>query len=110
MKFVVILVLMLHTAIATAQSQSGKITGYIPYENGQNQVLIFQIQGNVSGGCNTTARFSIDSTSPKFKGTQAAVIAAYHSQADVQVLYAQTCNSWINSWDVRAVCIGSVPC
>jgi hypothetical protein len=83
---------------------------YIPYDDGSKQVFIFNFEGNVSGGCNSTARFAIDSTSLKFKGTTAALMVAYQSQTDVTVLYSQTCGAWGNAWDVRAVCVGKIPC
>lgn len=110
MKFIIFVVLCLYAALSGAEQQAGKITGYIPYESGGKAILIMQIQGNVSGGCNTTSRFAVDDSAPKFKGTQAAVIAAFHSQADVKVIYSQTCNAYGNAWDIVGVCVGNLPC
>jgi hypothetical protein len=90
--------------------QTGKITGYIPYEFEGKEVFVLQLEGNVSGGCNTTGRFAIDSSQLKFKATRAAVMAAFHSQTPVTVFYNQTCNSFVNTWDVRWVCVGNLPC
>ena len=84
--------------------------GYLPYEVDGKQLLIFKLQGNVSGGCNTEARFAVDSSSPKFKGTQVAVITAFHTQADVTVTYATACGAWSNSWDAVLVCVGAMSC
>lgn len=109
MKPFLLLILCIVTSVAAAQSQSGKITGYIPYDAGGRQILVFQVEGNVSGGCNTTSRFAVDSNAPKFKGTQTAVMAAFHTQTDVKVLYSQTCTAHTNTWDVVAVCVGPLP-
>ena len=86
------------------------ITGYIPYLNSGKAIFIFQLKDNPVGSCNTTARFSIDQSSPHFKATQAAVMQAFHSNTTVTVLFNQTCSSWGNSWDAYAVCVGNLPC
>jgi hypothetical protein len=91
-------------------SQTGKITGYIPYESGGKQIFLFQVQGVAAAGCNSTGRFALDSNALKFKATQAAVMAAFHSQSDVTVLYTQTCAAWSNSYDMSAVCVGTLAC
>jgi hypothetical protein len=98
------------SACAQSYSQAGTLNGYIPFDDGVKQILIFQLAGNAQGGCNTTARFAIDSNAPKFKGTMAAVMAAYHTQTPVTVVYTQTCNSWTNAWDVGHICVGQLPC
>lgn len=102
--------LVLASAAVAQQSGAVKVTGYVPYESGANKVLIFQIQGMPSGGCNTTGRLAISSANPKFNGTQAAIMAAYHTQSDVQVSYSQVCNSFYNAWDANFVCVGNMPC
>lgn len=110
MKSFVFAFLCLYGALTNAQTQAGKISGYLPYENGTKAILLMQLQGNVAGGCNTTGRFAIDVDAPRFKGTQAAVMAAFHTQADVKVIYSQTCNAFGNAWDIVAVCVGNLPC
>jgi hypothetical protein len=110
MKKVLFATLCICTTLAVAQSQTAKVSGYVPYDSGGRQILIFQLQGNVSGGCNTTARFAIDSTSLRFKSTQAALMAAFHTQSNVTVAYSQTCSAWSNSWDIAHLCVGIVPC
>jgi hypothetical protein len=110
MKKALFATLCLCTTLALAQSQTAKVTGYIPYDNGGRQIFLFQLQGNVSGGCNTSSRFAIDSSALRFKSTQAAVMAAFHTQTDVTVSYSQTCSAWGNSWDIAHVCVGSLPC
>jgi hypothetical protein len=99
------------TMPAFAQSrQTGKIIGYIPYENASNANLIFQIENNVSGTCNTTARFAMSGPTEKYKTTVKAVMVAFHTKTEVTVLYSPSCNSWGNAYDVIAVCVGPVPC
>ncbi|PUE41087.1 hypothetical protein B9Z49_21190 [Limnohabitans sp. 2KL-51] len=110
MKKHLVAILCCFAAVASAQFQTAKVTGYIPYESGGRQIFIFQLEGNASGGCNTTSRFAVDSNSLKFKGTQAAIMASFHTQTDVTVVYAQTCGAWVNSWDVVAACVGNIPC
>lgn len=103
-------VLFATTASAQTFTQSGKVTGYIPFEGGANQVLLFNIESNPTGGCNTASRFAIDSTATKFKGSQAALMSAYHSDSTVTILYTKTCNTLWNSWDVTAICVGTITC
>ncbi len=110
MKKTLCAVLCLCATLAVAQSQTAKVTGYIPYENGGREIFLLKLQSNVAGGCNTTARFAIDSTALRFKGTQAAVMAAFHTQTDVTVSYTQTCGAWGNAWDISYVCVGSAAC
>jgi hypothetical protein len=86
------------------------ITGYVPYLRNEKALLIFQLKDNPSGACNVSARFAIDQSNPHFKATQAAVMQAFHSNTPVTVLFNQTCNSWANSWDAYAVCVGNLPC
>jgi hypothetical protein len=93
-----------------AAKQSGTITGFIPYSTGTKEILIFKLKDNISGGCNTTGRFAIDSTSVRYKATLSAVIASYHAQTPIKVEYKQTCNSWGNSADISFICVGDISC
>ncbi len=95
---------------ANALGHTAKISGYIPYEMNGKEVLIFKLENNPSGGCNGTARFAIDSSSLKYKGGVAAIMAAFHAQSQVTVLYTQSCSSFSNAWDVQAICVGNIPC
>lgn len=111
MKRLLLAVLLLFSGFAYGQQQqAAKIKGYIPYEAGGKELLILQLEGNVTGGCNTTGRFAIDSAQLKFKATRAAIMAAFHSQTPITVFYYQTCNSYGNSWDIAWVCVGNLPC
>jgi hypothetical protein len=101
---------LLCTSANAAVFQTGKIVGYIPSDISGKEVFLLQIEGNVTGGCNVTGRFAIDSTQLKFKATRAAIIVAFHTQTALTVAYEQTCNSYPNAWDISWVCVGPLPC
>ncbi len=107
---VIFAVLMFSALAANADSQSGKIVGFVPYTKGGKEVFLFKFQGNNTGGCNSSGRFAMDSTSLHFKATYAAILAAFNSQSDVFVAYSQSCNAWSNAWDVTYVCTGAINC
>lgn len=110
MKKTIFVLLSLCALSAHGDSQSGKVIGFLPYTNSGKEVLLLKVQGNNSGGCNSSGRYAIDNTSPHFKMTYAAILAAFHSQTDVFVAYSQSCNSWSNAWDVTYVCSGGINC
>ena len=95
---------------ATADTQAGKIIGFMPWTSAGKEMFIFKIDNNPVGGCNFTGRFAIDSTSPVYKTTVAVVVAAFHAQSDIVVGYTKSCTAWENSWDVSYFCTGSVSC
>lgn len=101
---------LLFASVAMAQSQTGKVGGYIPSQAGGKEIFVIQLQGNATGGCNSSGRFAISTDAPMFKNTAAALMAAYHTQADVTVYYSQSCNALGNAWDISYVCVGNVPC
>jgi hypothetical protein len=110
MKSIIILTSLLFSSSIFAERQSGSVVGYIPYSNGDKEILIFKLEGNVSGGCNVTARFAIDNTSLRYKTTVSALIAAFHSKAPIAVDYLSSCNSWGNAADVNFIWIGNINC
>jgi hypothetical protein len=111
MKKFVILMCLIFCTLAKAQTfQTAKITGYIPSSWQGKEVILVQIEGNVSGGCNTTSRFAIDSSQLHFKSVRAAIMAAFASQTLIIAAYTQTCNMFPNAWDLAYVCVGSIPC
>lgn len=111
MKKLVAIMCLAFCAMANAQSfQSAKITGFIPSDYQGKELFVVQIEGNASGGCNTSGRFAIDSSQPKFKSVRAAIMAAFFSQSPIVVAYTQTCNAFPNAWDLSYVCVGSIPC
>lgn len=95
---------------AFAERQNGEISGLVPYEIGGKKILIFKLNGNVSGGCNTTARFAIDQSKQNYDLMSSTILSAFHSKTPVQVEYTKTCNSWGNTYDARFVCIGDINC
>ena len=111
MKKVAFALLVFHVALANAGSQAGRISGFVPYTNFVGrEILIFKLENNPSSGCNASGRYAIDSSSPHFKATQAAIIAAFHAQTDVFVVFTESCNTWVNAWDVAYVCTGTINC
>ncbi|KDM93464.1 hypothetical protein [Photobacterium galatheae] len=110
MKKVILALLALTSFSVNAASQSGVITGYIPYSNANKEIIIFQLENNVAQGCNVTGRFAMDNTSPRYQATLSAVLAAYHAKSRIRVNYLDTCNAWGNSADVSFICVGDVGC
>jgi hypothetical protein len=110
MKKILLALLLSLSATAFAETQTGKITGYIPYDAGGKQLFFVALEGNVTGGCNSTGRFAFNSDQLRFKGTQAALMAAFHNQTEVTVTYAPTCNTYANVWDLVYVCVGKIAC
>lgn len=90
---------------------TGKITGFVPYFVGADEAIIIMTQ-SITGtsACNTTARFAMKSSDPKFKGTRAAAMAAYLAASPVVLRGANTCNTFGNSEDLLYMCVGSIPC
>lgn len=110
MKKIMFLFLLLLSTLALAESQTAKVVGYIPYDANGKQFFFVALQGNVTSGCNSTGRFVIDSSQLRFKGVQAAVMAAYHSGSEITVQYAPTCNTFGNTFDLVYVCVGTIAC
>ena len=59
---------------------------------------------------NALVCFAIDSKTPKFEGTVAAVMAAYHSKSPVSIEYLSSCNAWGNAADIAFMCVGDINC
>ena len=95
---------------ASADYQSGVITGYLTHKSASTPVLIVKVDTGTATGCNTTSRFAMAADDPRYQGTLAAVIAAYHTQATVKVAFTQTCTAWSNSFDMTYMCVGDIPC
>ena len=108
--FAIVLALISFSAHAELKSHKGKITGYIASEQGANKVFFFKLEGNPSGGCNTTSRFVVESTSPRYEGIQSAILASFHSKTEVNVYFHETCNTGQNGFDSLWVCVGDIPC
>ncbi|WP_419811821.1 hypothetical protein [Bacterioplanoides sp.] len=101
---------MLFSNSVLAERLSGKIEGLIPYSSGDHEILIFKLDNNRTGGCNTTERFAIDSSSKKYTATLSSVLAAFHSKTSIVVEYKNSCNYLGNSADVNFICVGSINC
>jgi hypothetical protein len=46
---------------------SARLSGYIPYSSGEEEILIFKLSKISTGGCNTTQRFAIDNKNKSTK-------------------------------------------
>ena len=93
-----------------AAVQEGKITGYIPFSHQGKKIIFIKLEDSIENGCNTTGRFAMNDYNPRYEGTAAAAMAAYHSQEEVKVVYGPTCNTWFNSADIQYICIGDIDC
>lgn len=110
MKKLLCLVGLLFSISAQADRQNGEITGVIPFESGNKKLFFIQLKDNVSGGCNGTGRFVLESSKLSYSETVSAIMAAYFSKTPVQVEYTKTCNAWGNAYDISWICIGNIPC
>ncbi|MES2206721.1 MAG: hypothetical protein V4525_07995 [Pseudomonadota bacterium] len=101
------------TEFANSASLAGISTGYLSYADPAyvaNETFFFQVNTSTSTGCNTTARFAINSTSKNFKTLIATVMAAHASGTPMTVNYSANCTTYPNSYDANYVCVGSLPC
>lgn len=101
----------LFSSIVSAGNATSKITAYIPYSSG-NEEMFFIYMSNFTDKvtCNTTSRFTMKSSNPKFKATQAAVLAAYFAKTDVHAKGLGTCSNFSNSEDLNYLCLGISNC
>lgn len=98
-------------ATVSEKSESAKVLGYIPYSQGSVEILIVNHAASQTPiACNTTRRYAMSSTNPRFAATRAAIVAAYHGQTPVRIKGAGTCAVWDNAEDINYVCIGETPC
>lgn len=72
MKKIIFSFLFLHALAASADAQTGKVTGFVPYTNAGKEVVLFKIAGNNTGGCNspvasqlTARRFTSSPRTPR---------------------------------------------
>ncbi len=110
MKIYALAILLIFPTITLAGSQTGKVTGYVPYHNGTLKSFGFKLENNIIEGCNTTGRFHFDSEMVEFNQMVSSIIAAYHSNTEVKVNYSTTCNTLGNSFDTNYVCVGNINC
>lgn len=110
MKFISFVFIALLPVLSVAGDASGKITGYIPYSTGGEDIFFIRVQNTNGAACNTTSRYTMNSSNQKFEGTRAAVMAAYLAGVSVRVKGLGTCNNFSNSEDMRYICLGDTPC
>lgn len=109
-KILAVFILMSLAFSASAGRQVGEITGFVAFESGGVKKLTFKLVNNVSGGCNTTARYTFDESLRNFDLMASTILSAYHAKSLVQVEYFESCNAWSNAYDVRYICVGDINC
>lgn len=112
-KYLLVFLLTLPTIVLSATHagrNTGVVTGYIPYSNAGKEVFFVKITNSSTSGCNTTGRFAIDDDSERFDVTRSAVIAAYHAQTPVTIVFKASCDTWSNATDINYMCFGNIPC
>lgn len=96
---------------AHSASETGKIIGYIPYTLGSEEMFFIKLDKNDNAEqCNTYGRFTMTSSNPRFKSTQAAVLAAFMAKTEVTVRGLGSCNNSQGSEDMNYICLGVIPC
>lgn len=110
-KFIFLLALITISSTAIAGNATGKIIGFIPYAQGTEEIFFINVE-NLTGtpSCNNSLRFTMKGSDPKFKATQAAVLAAFMAGTQVIAKGAGTCNNFGNSEDLNYICLGYTPC
>jgi hypothetical protein len=100
-------------ASAFGSTGTGKITGLIPYFEGNEEFLFIRVE-NISSNtpaCNSSGRYVIKSTNnPHFKYTQSAVLAAFMAGTPVIVNGKNTCDTYGNSETLWYMCLGTIQC
>lgn len=111
MKRIVVAFLLSIPFFSFAGTGTGKVIGYIPFSSGSEEVFFIKVENlSNSPDCNNSSRFTMKSSDPKFKATQAAVLAALMSGMEVRATGLGTCNHFSNSEDLQYICLGNIPC
>jgi len=110
MKKIIFLAFLFVSSNSFAAIITGPITGFLPISSGDTEVLLVKIGGGTTAGCNTSARFAIDSNSKRYDATFASVLAAFHAGDSIKVNYLSSCNAWHNSADINYICVGIINC
>lgn len=107
-----VLVAIAFTAVSTpadAGTGRGVLLGVLPYSCSPAEC--FFVQSTTNSGlpsCNTSGRFVISVSDPKYKTVVATLLAAYHAQTPVTLYGAGTCSTWSNAEDLAYVCVGDM--
>src|SRR5262245_18795305 len=106
-----LLVLISTTAVA-AGTGTGRIVGYVPSTSGGRPEFVLVTTETISGTapCNTTGRFGLSSSDPKYKSVFASIVAAYHAGTEVHIFGLGTCDVFSNAEDISYICFGSIAC
>lgn len=109
-RFGVVVCLLLSAQVSMGAAKSGTITGYANVMSANVPTLVIKLDSGEVVGCNTTGRYAISSTDPRYKATLAAAMTAYHSQSPVKIGYGEACDAWPNSYNLQLVCVGDAGC
>ena len=113
MKKVIALLILTFPVITLAEVGygTGKITGYLPYSYGAEEMFFIKMEiFSGTPACNVTGRLTMKSSNARFKATQAAVLAAFLAGIPVRATGLGTCENFVNSEDLKYVCLGDIPC
>lgn len=99
---------------ALAATAQGRVLAIMPLSLNNDELFFIKVETMQSSpatpACNTTGRFTMLSTSARYKPTFAVLLAAYHAQTPIWVYGAGTCNNWSNSEDIAYICSGETSC
>lgn len=107
---------MLMATGAVAQSgqpglATGNVTGFIAGDSNGAAIFVFTTATwNAWASCNTTRRFVLSSSDPKYKDAVATILEAYATGASVTAIGLGSCNALGNAEDLNYVCVGTIPC
>jgi hypothetical protein len=98
MKYFILMISIVISATAFAGEGNGKITGFIPYANGNKEIILIKVEQHTSSpSCNSTLRFSMREDNLKYQGTKAAALAAFMAGTPVKILGENNCRAWGNA-------------
>lgn len=111
MKKIIALLLATASSFTFAGAGTGKILGYLPFSAGSTEIFFVNSENNLNQiSCNTTNRYAMSASDPKYKSTQAALMAAFMAGSQVVVKGKGSCNVWANAEDIDYICLGTIPC
>ena len=110
-KYSLVAAFLLAPCLVSAGAGTGKVLGYIPYSTGGQELFFIKMEQQLDiPACNTSQRLTMPASDPRFKSTQAAVLAALMAGTPVVAKGKGTCNNFGNSEDLDYVCLGNTPC
>jgi hypothetical protein len=106
--------LMATTAVAGSGQTglaTGVVTGFISGDPSGTAIFVFTTATwSTWASCNTTQRFVLSSTDPKYKDAVATILEAHATGTPVTAIGSGSCNALSNAEDLNYVCVGAIPC